>query len=82
MARLNQFAETQPARIRDQITEAINTPKTYIDFKKLADELIAGENPFKTGLSKCIDVNRLVIDVRGKKGPLRLSDLMETRMDV
>ena len=46
------------------ISELISTPKTYIDFEKLADELMAGFDPTKlSSLSDFIKVDNLVTDI-------------------
>jgi len=77
------LADTQSSRIRDLITEAINAPKTYINFAKLADEVMSGADPTKSNLADLIEVEKLVQDVRSKNGPSSLtSELMSTRMDV
>lgn len=78
------MADTQSSKIRDLITEALNAPKTYINFAKLADEVMAGSDPTRsTNLADFIEVDKLVQDARSKNGPSSLTgELMSTRMDV
>ena len=42
------------------INEAIETPRTYLDYEKLTSDIQAGADPTKTGMAQYIDVARLV----------------------
>ena len=65
--------ETQPAIVQDVVREIISSGKnTYIDSEKLLDSLIAGEDPTQEGgISKLIDVERLISDINDNKRNVR-----------
>ena len=81
---LERLAESQSSRIQDLITETLNSPKTYIDFQKLAEKLSSGEDVSSSqGLSNMINIERLITDVKAKKGPASIQDrLFQTTIDV
>jgi len=53
--RLERVVENQPARIQKVVTDMLNSnSKTYIDFEKLTDQIVKGED--LKSFSEFIDV--------------------------
>ena len=63
--RLERVVENQPARIQKVVTDMLNSnSKTYIDFEKLTDQIVQGED--LKSFSEFIDVQKLISDIRSQ----------------
>ena len=84
VSNIERMAESQPVRVQDLISEALNQPKTYIDFEKLSEQLTMGEDLTKSDvLSKMINVDKLIDDFKTQKAPKSIQDkILERSIDV
>jgi hypothetical protein len=61
----------------------LNSPKTYVDFEKLAEKLAEGYKFGQNSLADFIEVDRLVSDVNANNGLEHIrSRLFDTHVDV
>ena len=72
-----------PTQVQSLVGEVLNSPKTYVDFEKLAQKLAEGYDFGKNSLAEFIEVDRLISDLNTKNGPEHIkSRLFETPVDV
>ena len=80
--KLDDLMMSQSSKVRSLINSMRDDPKSYVDFERLVEDLVAGKD-ITDDTSLLIDTDRLISDVKQNKGPQAIRDtLLNQPIDV